>query len=258
MIGAIAGDIIGSAYEFNSTKSYDFQLFKVGSTFTDDTILTVAVADCLLHKKEYAPTFKEYGRKYPYSGWGVKFHQWLISKDDQPYNSFGNGSAMRVSPIGFAFSSLEEVLKEAERSAAVTHNHPEGIKGAQAVASAIFLACKGQSKADIKEYLQTTFNYDLSQTIDEIRPHTYFDETCQVSVPQAIIAFLDSTDYEDAVRKAVSLGADADTQACIAGGIAQAFYKQVPAYIITKTRQILAPELLKVVDEFNAKYPLMR
>jgi ADP-ribosylglycohydrolase len=256
VIGAIAGDIIGSAYEFNSTKSYDFQFFKTGSTYTDDTVLTIAVADCLLHKKEYAPIFKEYGKRYPNSGWGVRFHRWLLGKDNQPYNSFGNGSAMRVSPVGFSFPSLEEVLKEAERSAAVTHNHPEGIKGAQAVAAAIFLARTGQSKEEIKTNLQTTFHYDLEHTIDEIRHSAYFDETCQVSVPQAIIAFLDSNDYEDAIRKAVSLGADADTQACIAGGIAQAFYKTMPEYIIQKTRQILTKELLDILDEFVAKYPL--
>ena len=156
----------------------------------------------------------------------------------------------------FAYSTLEKVLIEAEKSAAITHNHTEGIKGAQAVAAAIFLVRNGQSKCAIKEYLHTTFNYDLSFTIEEIRPHTYFDETCQVSVPQAIIAFLDSTDYEDAVRKAISLGADAATQACIAGGIAQAFYKNIPDYIIQKTRQNLPREFSDILDEFNAKYYL--
>lgn len=256
MLGAIAGDIIGSVYEFHRTKHYDFQLFEVGSNFTDDTILTVAVADCLLHKKEYAVAFEEYGNKYPYAGYGVRFRQWLGSKDHKPYNSFGNGSAMRVSPVGFAFSSLEEVLQEAKRSAECTHNHPEGIKGAQSVAAAIFLARIGQSKDDIKAYLQNTFGYDLDHTINEIQPRAYPDETCQGSVPQAIIAFLDSIDYEDAVRKAVSLGADADTQACIAGGIAQAYYKKIPAHIITKTRAILDSTLLEIMDEFNSKYAL--
>jgi ADP-ribosylglycohydrolase len=256
LIGAIAGDIIGSAYEFHRTKHYDFQLFEVGSNYTDDTILTVAVADCLLHKKEYATTLKEYGNKYPYAGYGVRFRQWLGSKDNKPYNSFGNGSAMRVSPVGFAFSSLEEVLQEAKRSAECTHNHLEGIKGAQSVAAAIFLARIGQSKDEIKAYLQTTFGYDLDHTINEIRPRAYFDETCQVSVPQAIIAFLDSIDYEDAVRKAVSLGADADTQACITGGIAQAYYHEIPVHIIAKTRAILDIKLLEIMDEFNLKHAL--
>ena len=256
MIGAIAGDIIGSAYEFNSTKSYDFKLFTPGSTFTDDTVLTIAVADCILHHKDYATTFKGYGKKYPDAGYGGRFGFWLASHDNKPYNSYGNGSAMRVSPVGYAFSSLEEVLKEAERSAAVTHNHPEGIKGACSVAAAIFLAGRGQSKEKIKMYLQTTFGYDLDHTINEIRPRAYFDETCRVSVPQAIIAFLDSTSYEDAVRKAVSLGADADTQACIAGGIAQAFYRKIPRKIIKEARSILPSELQEILDEFNSKYAL--
>jgi ADP-ribosylglycohydrolase len=215
----------------------------------------VAVADCLLHQKEYAATLKEYGNKYPYGGYGGRFLHWLGSKDTNPYNSFGNGSAMRVSPVGFAFSSLEEVLQEAKKSAECTHNHPEGIKG-QSVAATIFLAREGRSKDDIKAYLGTTFNYDLNHSIEEIRSHAYFDETCQVCVPQAIIAFLDSTDCEDAVRKAVSLGADADTQACIAGGIAQAYYKTIPAHIVTKARAILDPKLLKTVDEFTSKYAL--
>jgi ADP-ribosylglycohydrolase len=254
MIGAIAGDIIGSAYEFHRTKYYDFQIFETGSNYTDDTVLTVAVADCILHQKEYATTFKDYGRRYPDSGWGGRFHHWLGSQDNGPYNSFGNGSAMRVNPIGFAFNNLEGVLKEAERSASVTHNHPEGIKGAQAVAAAIFMARQGENKMKIKHYVEDSFGYDLNHSVDEIRPDVYFDETCQVSVPQAIIAFLDSISYEDAIRKAVSLGGDADTQACIAGGIAQAYYKKIPASIIKKTRRILPPELLKIVDEFNDQY----
>ena len=256
MIGAIAGDIIGSAYEFHRTKHYDFQLFEVGSNYTDDTILTVAVADCLLHKKEYAATFKEYGNKYPYAGYGVRFRHWLGSKDSKPYGSFGNGSAMRVSPVGFALPTLAEVLKESERSAEVTHNHPEGLKGAQSVAAAIFMAYHGEKKATIKQYIEDNFGYDLNHTVDEIRPDVYFDETCQGSVPQAIVAFLDSDNYEDAVRNAVSLGGDADTQACIAGGIAQAYYKKIPANIITKTRKILDAELLQIVDEFNNKFGL--
>jgi ADP-ribosylglycohydrolase len=256
MIGAIAGDIIGSAYEFRRTKDYNFRLFEAGSYFTDDTVLTVAVADCILHNKDYTATFKEYGIRYPDAGYGGMFSRWLVCKESQPYNSFGNGSAMRVSPAGFAFSSLDEVLKEAERSAAVTHNHPEGIKGAQAVAAAIFLGRRGESRENIRRFIEDRFGYDLGYTVDEIRPQVYFDETCQVSVPQAIIAFLDSVDYEDAVRKAVSLGGDADTQACIAGGIAQAYYKQIPEYILEKTRKILDPELLQIVDEFNVKYPV--
>lgn len=257
MIGAIAGDIIGSVYEGNAIKSTDFDLFSPESTFTDDTVLTVAVADCILHDKEYAATFKEYGRRYPYAGYGGMFQMWLLSNRSQPYNSFGNGSAMRVSPVGFAFKSLEETLEEAERSAAVTHNHPEGIKGAQAVAAAIFLAREGYSKDAIRDYVEENFEYDLHRTLDEIRPNYDFDETCQGSVPESIIAFLESTDYEDAVRKAISLGGDSDTIACITGGIAKAYYKKIPDYIINKAKQLLDGDLLAIVEKFSKRYDLL-
>ena len=255
MLGAIAGDVIGSVYEFHGTKIADFELFTPHSTFTDDTVLTVAVADCILHGKDYAATLKEYGLKYPYAGYGGMFRKWLGSSSSKPYNSYGNGSAMRVSPVGFAFDTLDEVLSEARRSAEVTHNHPEGIKGAQAVAAAIFLGRKKESKANIRSYIEKTFNYNLHQTLDEIRPSYCFDETCQGSVPQAVISFLESSDYEDAVRKAVSLGGDADTIACMTGGIAQAYYGNVPEYIIRETRRRLSKELLEIVDEFGKKYP---
>ncbi|MFC2004853.1 ADP-ribosylglycohydrolase family protein [Chloroflexota bacterium] len=254
MIGAIAGDFIGSAYEFNSIKSTEFPLFSANSTCTDDSILTIAVADCLLNRKEYAPTLKEYGRNYPYGGYGEMFLSWLASDNYEPYNSYGNGSAMRVSPIGFAFNSLEQTLTEAKRSAEVTHNHPEGIKGAQAVASAIYLARNGKSKGDIQKYVEGTFNYDLHQKLDEIRPDYDFDETCQGSVPQSIIAFLESENYEDAVRKAVSLGGDADTMACIAGGIAEAFYGDVPKHIISVIRDVLDADLIDIIDSFYTRF----
>ena len=256
MIGTIAGDVIGSVYEFHYTKSINFDLFLPASTFTDDTVMTIAVADCILHGRDYAETLKEYGRNYPHRGYGGMFHKWLGSPDSKPYNSYGNGSAMRVSPVGFAFPTLDEVLREAKRSAEITHNHPEGIKGAQAVAATIFLARQCQTKKDIKEYITKTFRYDLEQTIEEIRPHYYFDETCQGSVPQAIIAFLESEDYEDAVRNAVSLGGDSDTIACITGGIAEAFFHKIPAYIVQETRRRLDQRLLSVVDEFEGKYCL--
>jgi ADP-ribosylglycohydrolase len=184
------------------------------------------------------------------------FNRWLHTSASRPYNSFGNGSAMRVSPVGFAFDTIDEVLKEAKRSAEVTHNHPEGIKGAQAIASAIFLARTGKEKKEIADYVMGQFGYNLHQTLDEIRPGYHFDETCQGSVPQAIIAFLESTDYEDAVRKAVSLGGDSDTLACMTGCIAQAFYKQVPEYITEKVRQLLDDDLVAIVDEFNERYGL--
>lgn len=184
------------------------------------------------------------------------FLKWLGSNSLAPYNSFGNGSAMCVSPVGFAFGTIDRVLEEARRSATVTHNHPEGIKGAQAVAASIFLARSGQGKEQIRRFVEESFSYDLSQTLDEIRPWYRFDETCQGSVPQAIIAFLESSDYEDAARKAVSLGGDSDTLACMTGGIAQAYYKQIPNYIAEKVRELLDEELLAVVDEFNEHYEL--
>jgi len=257
MIGAIVGDVVGSSYELHYTKSYNFDLFTPQSTPTDDTVLTIAVADCILNGKDYTETFKKYGREYPLAGYGSMFLKWLGGNNNAPYNSYGNGSAMRVSPIGFAFSSLEEVLKEAEKSAAVTHNHPEGIKGAQAVASAIFLARTGASKDKIREYIEAAFGYNLHKTIEEIRPYYSFDETCQGSVPQAIIAFLESKNYEDAVRKAVSLGGDSDTLGCMTGGIAQAYYKEIPKHIIDSVREILDTEFLYIIDQFTERYMLV-
>jgi ADP-ribosylglycohydrolase len=254
MIGAIAGDIIGSPYEWNRIKTTDFSLFSGASTYTDDSVLSVAVADAILNGRDYAVTLKEYGRKYPHAGYGGSFRIWLASASLDPYNSFGNGSAMRVSPIGFAFNTLENVLKEAEKSAAVTHNHPEGVKGAQATAAAIFLARQKETKPAIKRYIEANFSYDLSRTLDEIRPIYEFDETCQGTVPEAITAFLESTDYEDAVRKAVSLGGDSDTLACITGGIAQAYYRSVPPEIVKKVKEVLPPDLLLVVSQFNDRY----
>jgi ADP-ribosylglycohydrolase len=256
LLGAIAGDIIGSVYEFNNTHDYHFELFTPGSFFTDDTVLTVAVADCLLHGKDYVRTIWEYGNRYPGRGYGTRFQNWLGSKEHKPYYSFGNGAAMRVSPVGFAFETMEKTLAEARRSAEVTHNHPEGIKGAQAVAVAIFLARRGESKPRIKSYVTSTFGYDLSRALDEIRPTYDFDETCQGSVREAIIAFLESSDYEDAIRKAVTLGGDSDTIACITGGIAQAFYDKVPEYIVRESRERLDPQLLRIIDEFNERFHL--
>lgn len=257
MIGAIAGDIIGSVYESHCLKTTEFALFTPNSTFTDDTVLTVAVADCILHGKGYATTFKQYVRRYPYAGYGGLFLRWASSDSLAPYDSFGNGSAMRVSPVGFAFDTMDEVLAEARRSAEVTHNHPEGIKGAQAVAAAIFLARKGESKSNIRDFIENNFGYSLHQTLDEIRPHYYFDETCEGSVPQAIMAFLESNSFEDAVRKAISLGGDSDTLGCMAGGIAQAYYKAIPADIIKEVKDRLPPELLAIVEEFNKKYCIL-
>lgn len=254
MLGAIIGDIIGSAYEFNRVKTKDFELFIPGTMYTDDTVLTVAVADHLLNDTDYVKVFKEYPRKYVRRRYGQKFYVWANVNQTEPYDSYGNGSAMRVSPVGWAFNSLDETLKAAKESSEPTHNHPEGIKGAQAVASAIYLARTGSSKDQIKEYIETSFDYNLNESVAEIREKAYFDETCQISVPQAIACFLQSTFYEDAVRNAVSLGADADTQAAIAGSLAEAFYKEIPEYLITKSLEYLDKDLLDVITQFQNKF----
>ena len=191
MIGAIAGDVIGSVYENHRLKTTAFALFTTDSTFTDDTLLTAAVADCIRNGKDYAATFKQYARKYPCTGLGGMFFRSAQSGNLEPYNSFGNWSAMRVSPVGFAFDTMEDVLAESGRRAEVTHNHPEGIKWAQAIATAIFLARKKEDNSHLRGFVETNFGYDLSRTLAEIRPHYYFDETCQGSVPEAIIAFLE-------------------------------------------------------------------
>jgi len=254
MLGAVAGDVIGSVYEWNNIKSVDFPLFSPQSRFTDDTVLTVAVADAILNKQDYARTIWEYGRRYPHAGYGGSFAKWLASEDLHPYNSFGNGSAMRVSPVGFACNEVDQVLAEAAKSAAVTHNHPEGIKGAQAVALAVLLARLGRSKQQIKAEIETRFHYNLDRSLDEIRPTYQFDLSCQGSVPEAIIAFLAAESFEDAIRKAVSLGGDSDTIACIAGGIAQAYYKAIPEVIAAEVRSRLHPDLLQVMDAFSRRY----
>jgi ADP-ribosylglycohydrolase len=255
MLGAIAGDIIGSIYEHQNIKTKDFPLFSPKCRFTDDSVLTVAVADVILNGGKYADRFKQYYSCYPFKGYGGNFRDWAKSSSSEPYNSWGNGSAMRVSPVGFAFNNLDTVLEEAKRSAEVTHNHPEGIKGAQATAAAIFLARQGHDKVAIKSYIQTTFGYDLEQTLDQIRPTYRFDVSCQGSVPQAVIAFLESTDFEDAIRNAVSLGGDSDTIACIAGGIAQAFYGGVPQWVAEQVFSILDEQLSTVTEAFLSQFP---
>ncbi len=254
MLGAIAGDIIGSVYEFNNIRTTDFPLFGDKSDFTDDTVLTIATADCILNNGNYSGLYRKYYRKYPGRGYGGRFHEWGSSDIMGPYNSYGNGSAMKAAPIGFAYESMEEVLREAERSAEVTHNHPEGINGARAVASAIFLAREGKTKKKIKEYITSSFKYDLDDTIENIRDVYSFDETCQGSVPQAMIAFLESNDFEDVVRKAVSIGGDSDTIACIAGGIAEAFYGGVPDDIRAEVLAKLNKDMLEIVYRFYDKF----
>jgi ADP-ribosylglycohydrolase len=256
MLGAIAGDVIGSIYEGASLKTAHFHpLIDAACRFTDDTVLTVAVADAILTGADYVDKLKEYFWLYPGAGYGGTFLKWAASASRAPYNSWGNGSAMRVSPVGFAYGTLVEVLEQAKRSAEVTHNHPEGVKGAQAVAAAVFLARTRKSKAEIKEFIQSTFEYDLDRELVDIRPHYYFDVSCQWSVPESLIAFLESESYEDAVRKAISLGGDADTMACIAGAVAEAYYGGVPGPIREEVWARLDDRLRRVIDAFTARHP---
>jgi len=227
MIGSIVGDIIGSVYEFHNQKRKDIELDTSNMRFTDDTILTVATMDALLHPEiGYAKMYKKYFRKYVNSrrGFGGYFYDWGLSDSLKPYNSFGNGSAMRVSPVAWAAKSIEEVLLLAKKSAEVTHNHPAGIVGAQAIALAIFMARNHFNKEEIKQEILNRFDYDLSRTLDEIRLENEFNETCPGSVPEALTSFLESTSYEDTIRSAISIGGDSDTIACMTGGIAEAFY----------------------------------
>lgn len=254
MIGAIAGDIIGSVYERHPVKAKDFPLFQPRCRFTDDTVLTVAVADAILSGRPYIDAIREMGRRYPDAGYGRTFFRWLFADDPRPCNSWGNGSAMRVSPVGFAFSSEEEVLRQAALTAEISHNHPEGIQGARATALAVFLARTGTGKEMIRARIAEAFGYDMNRTVDDIRPAYSFDVSCQGSVPEAIIAFLDSNSYEDAIRNAISLGGDSDTQACIAGGIAEAFYGGVPEPIREKVKGSLPPELWRVTEAFSRKF----
>ncbi len=253
MIGAIAGDIIGSIYEWHNIKTTQFPLFGERCRFTDDSVLTIALADAILSGAEYTTLLKRYYRAYPDSGFGGHFAAWAISEDSSPYGSWGNGAAMRISPAGFAYPTLDETLRKAYEFTAVTHDHPEGIKGGQATASAIFLARTGNSKADIRSYITSTFGYDLTRTLDEIRPAYRYDISSQGTVPQAITAFLESDDFEDAIRKAVSLGGDCDTLTCITGGIAQAFYG-VPDEIASQVYTYLDEPLSEVVRRFTAAY----
>ncbi len=254
MLGAIAGDVIGSICERRPAKTTAFPLFQPDSRFTDDTVLTVAVAHALLHDGDYAAALHRFARRYPRAGYGGSFYEWMQAPATGPYGSWGNGAAMRVSPVGFAGATAEEVLREARRSAAVTHDHPEGIKGAQATALAVFRARSGAGKEALREEIGERFGYDLDRTLDAVRPAYRFDVSCQGSVPESILAFLEADDYEAAIRGAISLGGDADTMACIAGGIAQAFFGGVPERIVGAVRARLPDDLLEVVDAFEAVY----
>jgi ADP-ribosylglycohydrolase len=255
MLGAIIGDIVGSIYEFHNLdpKTTEFPFFSSRCFVTDDTILTIALAESILTGRSYRELLKQYGKRYPHAGYGLRFKNWIYSTTSEPYNSFGNGSAMRVSPVGFAYSYLEDVLEKAKVSAAVTHNHPEGIKGAQATAAAIYLARQKKSKSEIQAYIESTFAYDLSIPLDEIRPKYSFNETCQFTVPPAIRCVLESTDFEHAIRLAISLGGDSDTLACITGGIAQAMYG-IPDPIRKDALEYIPPEFQRILFDFETQF----
>ena len=260
MYGAMLGDMIGCPFEFDQgDKTKDFPLFCEDSQFTDDTVMTAAVAEAFLEADDTADEnalyarlvqkMKNWGERYPHAGYGIRFSRWLRDRFPEPYNSFGNGSAMRVSPVGWLFYDLDKTLAMAELSAEVTHNHPEGIKGAQATAAAIYLARTGSTKAEIQAYIEENFQYDLSRTCDEIRPGYHHVESCQETVPEAITAFLEGENFEDVIRTAVSLGGDCDTLTAIAGSIAEAFYG-VPEELKDICRSRLTPDILEVVDRF--------
>jgi len=254
MIGAIAGDIVGSVYEQEPIKSKHFPLFDRHSRYTDDSVLTISVASAVLSDGDYKTAAWELGGQYPNAGYGASFVRWLRDLDPQPYGSWGNGSAMRVSPIGWAFDSVAEVLRQARLSALISHDHPEGIKGAQAVALAVYLARKTQDKALISSEIGERFGYDLSRRLADIRPGYAFDVSCQGSVPEAITAFLESDSFEDALRNAVSLGGDSDTQACIAGGIAQAYYGGVPESVAAQVKTRLPDPLWSIAANFHERF----
>lgn len=253
MLGALAGDIIGSRFEWQNLKSKVFDLFTAESRFTDDSVHTVALAQSLLSNIPYQQLLREYFNFYPDAGYGGRFRTWANSEQAGPYQSFGNGAAMRVSPVAWYFQDLQGVLLAAKRSAVVTHDHPEGIRGAQAVAGAIFLARRGSGKDEIRQFVAGTFGYDLEQTLAQIRPDYCFDVSCRGTVPPAVIAFLESTDFEDAIRNAVSLGGDSDTLACITGSLAEAFYGGVPEPIRTQIWERLDQRLAAVVESFLAR-----
>ncbi len=254
MLGAIAGDIVGSVYERGSIKTKDFVLFSSRSHFTDDTVLTVALADSIMTGRSYAENMRRYYKWYPQAGYGGSFRQWATNPELGPYNSWGNGGAMRVSPAGFAYDDLDTVLNKAREFTEITHNHPEGVKGGQATAAAIFLARQGRTRDEIKVYIEYEFGYDLNRCVDEIRPTYQFDVSSQGTVPQAVRAFIDSSGFVDALRNAVSLGGDSDTLACITGGIAQAFYKGVPEDVQLRVYSALDDRLSDITRQFMERY----
>lgn len=254
MLGAIIGDIVGSRFEFNNTNQTNFTLFTPDCNFTDDTICTVAVADALLNGSDFGDTIHRWCRKYPYptGGYGGSFARWVHSDIPKPYNSFGNGSAMRVSPCGW-LPTRQDVLSHARRSAECTHNHPEGIKGAVCIADCIYHARVGADKSEMVALVTKEYTYPLDMTCHEIRRMNTFNETCQVTVPQAIVCFVESTDFESAIRLAVSIGGDSDTIAAMTGSIAEAYYG-IPQNIERKALSLLTPEMQEVIAQFKQRY----
>jgi ADP-ribosyl-[dinitrogen reductase] hydrolase len=255
MLGAIVGDVIGSPFEFNNIKSTDFMLFTAGAQCTDDSVLTVATADAILSGQPYGRAYQDYYHRYPNAGYGGQFMAWAKARQAEPYNSWGNGSAMRVSPVGWAFDSLDEVVAEAERSAVVTHNHPDGIAGARAAAGCVFLARTEKNRDRIREFVSDQCGYPLDRTLDEIRPTNTFRVSCKGSVPVAVQAFLESTDFESAIRLAISVGGDSDTIAAIAGAIAHAYYGAIPKRLLEPVLEIyMSPDLVETALKFCARY----
>jgi ADP-ribosylglycohydrolase len=254
MLGALTGDIVGSIYEWDNIKTTQFPFFQDHCRFTDDSVLTVALAESILTGEEYGAAMRRYFRRYPTAGYGGRFLEWAQDESAGPYGSWGNGSAMRISPAGWAYDSLTEVLKKAEQFSVLTHDHPEGVKGAQAVAACVYLGRTGCSKAEMRSFVADSFGYDLSRNCDQIRPDYTFDVSCQGTVPEAITAFLESLDFEGAIRIAISLGGDSDTLACITGSIAQAFYGGVPQAIAGKTLEFLDEPLRRVTLEFSDRF----
>ena len=253
MIGTICGDFIGSVFEWHNHKSKQFKLFSRRSRFTDDSVMTIATMEALVNDLDFGLCYRQWYRRYPDAGYGGSFKVWAADDHSLPYNSWGNGSAMRVSPVGCFYDSLDMVLTKAGESAAVSHNHPEGIKGGQATAACVFWALHGESQASIKTLVGERFGYDLNFSLDEIREAYKFDVSCQGSVPQAIVAFLESSDYEDAIRNAISIGGDSDTIAAIAGGIAEAFYKEIPSHIKDRVMDSLPAEFREMIASFYAR-----
>jgi ADP-ribosylglycohydrolase len=254
ILGALVGDIIGSTYEWYNTKRTDFELFEEGSRFTDDSVMTLAVAKWLVEDESHSADqlikcMQELGRRHPDAGYGGRFIEWLYEDNPQPYNSWGNGAGMRVSPVGLYAQTLEEALELAEITASVSHDHPEGIKGAQAIAASVFLCKQGKSKQEIKEYVEQTFGYNLHRTIAEIRPRYKFDVSCQGSIPEAIIAFLEGNSFEEVIRLAISLGGDSDTIGCMAGAIAACRYP-IPDEIAERCNSLLTEDLQEIKDRF--------